>query len=134
MPVEQECCDEENIVRAITSVHYDDEKDKISSSVFKGRNISVSRLKILSIEDIFYIFKEELSSPEKPLVYAGEINIGNLKRICEQHKDANGKELPLYITVLPAPTNSNPAHAEIPQKISRGIAKKIIENLKLHDV
>ena len=36
------------------------------------------------------------------------------------------------LTVEPKPSEWNPAHAEIPQRITRGLANKILPELKLH--
>jgi hypothetical protein len=44
----------------------------------------------------------------------------------------NHKEAPVKLTVEIDPTEKNPAHAEIPHKITRGLAFKIIKELKLH--
>jgi hypothetical protein len=40
---------------------------------------------------------------------------------------------PIELTVEPKPVEGNPAHAEIPQKISRGLANQILKKLKLHN-
>jgi len=37
------------------------------------------------------------------------------------------------LTVEQKPVDWNPAHAEIPQKITRGLASKILPELPLHD-
>jgi hypothetical protein len=36
------------------------------------------------------------------------------------------------LTVEPKPEDWNPAHAEIPQHITRGLANKIVSELQLH--
>jgi hypothetical protein len=36
------------------------------------------------------------------------------------------------LTVEPKPVDWNPGHAEIPQKITRGLASKILPELALH--
>ncbi len=77
---------EENIVRAIHSAWWDIQADRKSSSIFKGENISVSRLSILGLDELFRIFHLELdTSPNGVIVGAGEINIGRLKEIGQQH-------------------------------------------------
>ncbi len=127
---------EENIVRAIHFAWWDIEADRKSSSIFKGENISVSRLAILSLIELFPIFHRQLdTSPNGKIVGAGEINVGNLQNIGREFV-----ENPTEITVEEDPTKENPekrvvenpAHAEIPQKISRGLANKIIKELIFH--
>ncbi|MHB9074735.1 MAG: hypothetical protein ACYC6G_14560 [Desulfobaccales bacterium] len=126
-----ECLNEENIVRAILSSHWDQKHERFSSDLFRGPGISVSRLVILSLEKLFEIFHKELDrlnlSPQNIVEWAGEINVGLLKDIGLNHK-----KNPTEITVISMPTDSNPAHAEIPQKLSKGLAKSIIKALKIH--
>jgi len=102
-------------------------ENRVSSSLFKGENISVSRLEILPIHQLFEIFNRELvKPPERSVVGAGEINVGRLQQI--------GREFthPLELTVEHDPLPTNPAHAEIPQRISKGLSKRIIDDLVLH--
>jgi hypothetical protein len=60
------------------------------------------------------------------LALIGEINVGSLQRIGREYA------IPVDLTVEPKPEDWNPAHAEIPQKISRGLATDIVRGLKLH--
>ncbi len=121
------CSPEEDIVRAIHNAHFDEEKGRLSSSLFKGQNTSVSRLAILPLPELFKIFHEDLDKPPERLVYAaGEINIGHLIYIGESHSQ------PLSLTVEEAILPHNTAHAEIPQKISKGLALRINRELKIH--
>ena len=121
-----EVSSEENIVRAIHKAWWDEQENRKSSSIFKGQDISVSRLSVLSLKKLFSIFHEQLdTSPNGTIIGAGEINVGELKKI--------GTENSIKLTVEEDKLEENPAHAEIPQKISRGLAKKIIENLLFHE-
>lgn len=123
-----ECLREENIVRAITSADWDAKNNRYSSDLFKGERKSVSRLSILALEELFRIFHRQLDKlPDKIVVKAGEINVGHLQNIGRNHSS------PVVLTVVPDPIPDNPAHAEIPQKISRGLALKIIAALILHE-
>jgi len=73
------------------------------------------------------IFRRDLTSPpEKLLKGIGEINIGELQSI------GAAADPPVSITVEEAPLPDNPAHAEIPQKLSKGISKRIVERLTWH--
>jgi hypothetical protein len=123
------CPPEENVLRAIHSAHWDRNADRKSSSIFKGRDISVSRLSILGVEDLFAIFHRKLDeSPNGRIVAAGEINVGSLQKIGRGYEP-----LPTEITVEEDPEDDNLAHALIPQRISQGLAKVIIANLTIHD-
>lgn len=118
---------EENVVRAIHSAWWDIRENRKDSSIFKGENISVSRLSILTLESLFKIFHVQLdSSPNGIIVGAGEINVGRLREIGKEHESS------IKLSVVEAPFEENPAHAEVPQKISRGLAKRIIKELLFH--
>lgn len=120
-----ECGPDEDIARAITSAHYDGER--ISSALFRGQNISVSRLAVFHLNEILKIFVSQLNKPDSDppikLLGAGLINVGGLQIIGRNHAS------PISLTVLMDPLLENPAHAVIPQKISRGLAKKITHEL-----
>ena len=123
-----ECPPEENIVRAITSAHWDANKNRYSSDLFKGKGTSVSRLAISSLEELFRIFHLQLDkSPNRIVTSAGEVNVGQLQSIGRNYTP------PAELTVVPKPTAEDLAHAEIPQRISRGLAFKIIGALIIHE-
>ncbi|SRR6266542_1527137 len=125
----RECSPKENVLRAILTAHWDENKKRLSSDLFKGENISVSRLSVLGITDLFAIFHLDLDSQSKNhfVVGGGEINIGRLQEIGRSFL-----KKPTELTVVEAPTANNPAHAEIPQKITRGLALEIIKAMTLH--
>lgn len=122
------CPPEENVLRAIHTAHWDERNKRWSSELFKGKNTSVSRLSILRLAELFAIFHQELDSPPKNrfIIGAGEINVGQLQEIGRNYQP------PIELTVEEAPTVSNPAHGEIPQKISRPLAFIIIRALIIH--
>ena len=124
-----ECPPEENVLRAIHSAHWDERKERYSSSLFKGSGTSVSRLSILSMVELFAIFHEELDSPTSNQVVksGGEINVGRLQQVGRGYQPR-----PTDLTVEEAPTETNHAHAEIPQNISKGLAFEIIRALTIH--
>lgn len=119
------CEDHENILRAINEANWDAGKNRGNSSLFKGPNTSVSRLAVTSKAEIMDIFRAELRCP---VVCAGEINVGNLKQIGLLHESV--------ITVEQDPIiPTNPAHAEIPQRITaRKLAYAILDSLELHNM
>jgi len=115
----------EDIVRAICTESFDNER--LSSSLFKGENTSVSRLAIIPLKEHWEMFRKHVAKPpQRQLLMIGEINVLRLQELGKTH------ETPHALTVEPRPEDWNPAHAEIPQKISRGLANKINSALKLH--
>jgi hypothetical protein len=62
---------------------------------------------------------------------AGSIKVADIKGLGENYVE-NGKNKPTNITVEIDPTPDNPAHAEIPQKLSRTLAFNIIKKLQIH--
>lgn len=116
---------DENIVRAICSDKWDGQR--LAPSLFVGKETSVSRLAITSLEDHWDLFRRHVQRPpERMLEMLGEIGVGKLQAIGHAHEPRN------ELTVEPKPEDWNPAHAEIPQKISRGLANKILFELKRH--
>jgi len=116
---------DENIVRAICSDKWDGQR--LAPSLFVGAGTSVSRLSVASLEDHWDIFRQHVQRPpERLLEMIGEINIGRLQEIGRAHEPS------VELSVEPKPEDWNPAHAEIPQKISRGLANKILPALIRH--
>jgi hypothetical protein len=126
--ISQELEKSEIVVRAILETNYDATKKRYSSSLFTGGNTSVSRLAILSYSDIVDIFLIELDKPERAVIGSGSISVQELQEI---GSISNNK---LVITVVSKPTEANPSHAEIPQKIPRGTALEIIKKLKIQEI
>ncbi|HEX8673823.1 MAG TPA: hypothetical protein VF710_18140 [Longimicrobium sp.] len=121
----RECDRSENIVRAVTTAHWDEVEGRIRSSLFVGQDISVSRLAVLGLADLFEIFRLELGPPPRIGLAAAEINIGVLQDIGHRYTQA------VHLTVEEAPLPKNPAHAEIPQRITKGLSKQIIRHLEM---
>jgi hypothetical protein len=73
------------------------------------------------------MFRKHLEKPpERRLELIGEINVGHLQEIGRTYAQ------PVELTVETKPEDWNPAHAEIPQRITRGLATKIVNALKRH--
>src|SRR5437773_11351566 len=116
---------EEDIVRAIFTDKWDGER--IAPSLFTGANVSVSRLAVIPLFEHWDMFRTHLEKPpERRLELIGEINVGDLQMIGRSHST------PIELTIEPRPEDWNVAHAEIPQKITRGLATKIVNSLKRH--
>jgi len=120
------CSRNEDVVRALCDSHWDQRQNRFSSGLFRGPNISVSRLAILHLETIFEIFHRDLDNPQSKVILAGEINVGKLQDIGKSHGP------PISIIVEITPSLFNPAHAEIPQKLPRSLTLKIIDQLIPH--
>jgi hypothetical protein len=115
----------EDIVRAVCTDKWDGER--LSPSLFVGENISVSRLAIVPLADQWDLFRQYVEKPpERRLELIAEINVGRLQDIGRKQNPA------VELTVEPKPEEWNPAHAEIPQRITRGLANKILPELKIH--
>jgi hypothetical protein len=116
----------EDIVRAILTEKWDGQRT--SPSLFRGENVSVSRLALVPLGDHWDIFRTRLENPpERRLERIGEINVGQLQQIGRDYKD------PIELTVEPKPEDWNRAHAEIPQKITKGLSRRIVNALTLHN-
>ena len=135
MPYEREiCAPEEDIARAICSAHYDETKDRIYSGLFKGPDTSVGRLSISPLQELIGIFRREVAEPKNPLRMVGQINVGLLQKLGREHKDNRMQPIPVEIVVVAKPEPEYLAHAEIPQKIPRGLARKIVSKLQKQPV
>ena len=116
---------DENIVRAICSDKWDGQR--LAPSLFVGAGTSMSRLAVVSLEDHWDLFRQHVQRPpQRMLAMLGEIGVEKLQALGHTHEPRT------ELTVEPKPEDWNPAHAEIPQKISRGLANKILPELILH--
>lgn len=116
---------DEDIVRGIFTEKWDGRR--IAPSLFKGENVSVSRLAVITLADHWDMFRRYLEKPpERRLELIGEINVGRLQKIGRDYEHS------IELTVEPKPEDWNPAHAEIPQKITKGLSRKIVNALTLH--
>ena len=71
---------DEDIVRAIFTDKWDG--TRIAPSLFKGQNVSVSRLAVITLADHWDMFRRYLEKPpERRLELIGEINVARLQKI-----------------------------------------------------
>lgn len=116
---------DENVVRAICSDKWDGQR--LAPSLFVGAGTSVSRLSVIALEDHWDLFRKHVQRPpQRMLAMLGEIGVGRLQAIGRAHEPMT------ELTVEPKPEEWNRAHAEIPQRISRGLANKILLELIRH--
>jgi hypothetical protein len=86
-------------------------------------------LAITPLEETWALFRRRVEKPpERTLERIGTIHIAHLQEIGHAHADK-----PMELTVEAVPLDGYPSHAEIPQAISRGLANKIVAQLRLHD-
>lgn len=117
----------EDIAKAICSDKFDPVTGEVSASIFKGSGSSVSRLALCPLGDTWDLFRSRVEkSPLRILDRIGVINVGKLGEVGRSFK---GNPTPL--TVVAVPLEGYPSHAEIPEKISRGLANEIVRNLDL---
>ncbi len=136
-PIHEPCSPTEQVLRAICFTKYCAETDTISRSLFEGANVSVARLAISSFAEIVNVFRRLVAKPDNPLCLVGEIGVGTLQAIGRTKTDGKGRPAPMNIQVVPEPDpdgDAFPAHAIIPQTISRGIANEIVKRLKRHRI
>lgn len=115
----------EDIVRAVCSDKWDGER--LSPSLFVGEGLSVSRLALVPLSDHWNMFRDHVEDPpERRLEMITEINVGHLYEIGQAYTT------PTELMVEPKPEDWNPAHAEITQRITRGLANAILPRLKRH--
>jgi hypothetical protein len=80
----RECPPDEDVLRAILTAHWDERKNRLSSSLFSGTGTSVSRLSILGLADLFTIFHQELAAPPRSQVIGGgEIILESFNKLAE---------------------------------------------------
>lgn len=87
---------------------------------------NIVRAAIRSLPEILAIFERDFVRPPISLLAAGEINVGQMQEIGHRH------ETPAELTVELAPTADNPAHAEIPQRMSRALSLRTSGALLIH--
>ena len=126
----EQCSPDETLLRAIIQADWDSKRDRWSSDLFKGERTSVSRLNVRSFAVTVAIFQRDFNQRRGgPVIAVGEISVEKLQAVAISFSDN-----PTILTVVAKPLDANPGHAEIPQKISRGLAFRIIKALMLRPV
>lgn len=122
------CGVEESVLRAFYSPdEYDPVSGRISPSLFKRKNTSLSRLYILPLCKQWEIFRNVPTDPQvRRFEGFGEILVGKIKELGLNHSQ------PRVLSVVEDPLDWNPAHAIVPERISESIAKQINSKLDRH--
>lgn len=117
----------EDIAKAICSDKFDVATGEVSASLFKGSGSSVSRLSLCPLEETWDLFRFRVEKPpQRTLERIGVIKVGRLEEIGRDFKDN-----PTLLTAEAVPLEGYLSHAEIPQKITRGLSNEIVKNLIL---
>jgi len=124
--------DKEEIARALCSDKYDPTTGRLSTSLFKGPNTSVSRLAVIPLSDQWRKLAATVQKlPGRRLEKIGVIGVGQLRDIGAKYQ-ANNKPAPVDIHVVAEPVASNAAHALIQEKLSDGLSNSINRALLQH--
>lgn len=117
----------EDIAKAVCSDKFDVASGEVSASLFKGSGSSVSRLSLCPLEATWELFRYRVEKPpQRTLERVGVINVGRLVEV-----GLDFENNPTVLTVEAVPLEGYLSHAEIPQKISRGLSNEIVKNLIL---
>ncbi len=116
---------EENVVRAMWTDKYDGER--FSASAFKGSDLSVSRLAVISLDDHWPLFRDRVQFPAgRTLLAFAEINVSKLAALGRTH----APQITLWVDAVPL--DWNPAHAEVRGNVTRGLANRILDAVEVH--
>jgi hypothetical protein len=120
--------DGENILRAVFSNECDNQRGPFSS-VFTGGDVSVSRPRLIPLNEHWGLFRRHVQKPpQRMLLFFLEINVAHLRDLGRNHTAK-----PTEIHVEEQPCDWNPAHARIVEDLPKGLAKKIIKECSRHD-
>ncbi len=125
---------EEQIVRAICSDKFDRSSGRVSPSLFKGPNTSVSRLTVIPLPLQWRKLAATVQKlPGRKLERLGEIGVGALEDLGLDYV-ANGTPMKVTLSVVADPVPTNEAHAIIPENISAGLGSAICRVLTYHEL
>jgi len=125
---------EEQVVRAICSDKFDRSNGRVSPSLFKGPNTSVSRLAVIPLSLQWRKLAATVQKlPGRKLEQLGEIGVGPLEDLGLNYV-ANGIPMKVALSVVDDPLPTNEAHAVIPENITAGLGSAICRALKFHEL
>jgi hypothetical protein len=127
------CDHEEKILRAIVQEWWDASKNRYHTDVFAQKNLSVSRLKISSMDELVEHFYRDIHKPPRRILFkAFEFEIGAFKKESSTYMENNKsikkkKDFKVFVD----PLENNPAHALVCPNISEGLANYLLKNLSI---
>lgn len=86
------CAPHEIIVRAIHTGHYDASTGILRPKLFEGRNISVSRLQILPIHELFSIFTADIDAPSQFIIQVASLEVQELMNLAKAYTNPETKQ------------------------------------------
>jgi hypothetical protein len=125
---------DEQIVRAVCSDKFDRTNGRVSPSLFKGPNTSVSRLSIVPLPLQWRKLAATVQKlPGRRLERLGEIGVGQLEDLGRAYV-ANGTPMPIALSVVADALPTNEAHAIIPENITAGLGNVIVRALRYQEL
>lgn len=124
----------ERVLRAVCSDKFDPVTRKVAKSLFKGAEISLSRLQVIPIARQWPLLASTVQKlPGRRLERLGEIGVDRIEDIgAAYRKDDEGQPAPLTVVEDRLPRNE--AHAIIVEEIkSDALAKALVSELRLHE-
>jgi hypothetical protein len=117
---------EEEILRAICTDKCDGER--IASSAFEGKEVSVSRLAIKPLAEQWEVLRKEVEKPDvRKLVKLAKVSVQNVIDV------GLATTPPATLTVEESPTSGNPAHAHVVPKVTRGQSNRLLDCSEILD-
>jgi len=124
---------EEQVVRAVCTEHYDSDSGRISPSLYEGKETSVSRLAVIPLAGQWPTLAATVQKlPGRRLEKLGELGVGQIEDIGANYTQ-NGNQAAVTLTVVNDQTPQNPAHAIIPEKITKGLSRVLRQATVIHD-
>lgn len=97
------CAPEEIIVRAIHTGHYDEVTGILRYKLFAGRNVSVSRVSVLTIEELYLIFTNDIDNPPSQyVIQVGNIRVDELMNLAKNYAHPVTKQT-IHLSVIQDP-------------------------------
>ncbi|MDM0010133.1 hypothetical protein QTI51_37415 [Variovorax sp. J22G73] len=131
---------EEVLVRALPNMLWDEVEARALSHAFTQKEISVSRLEVLSFESIVELFQLDVAKPGEKIEHAGLISVNDLTDTVHGHESNRGVAVEDDPVVNDPVLHDNPSHAlikafsdirrETPKEFSKGLARAIVKRLQ----
>lgn len=133
--------DECDVLRALHLPFYDPDAGRLTPSAFIGKDISVSCLCYLSVDELIKIFSRDLDNDSRKVTGVAKINSGELRKL---EISSSRRVIDVFYSPIEPDHNGdgNVAHSEIrskdenqlPSDITRGIANRIISICQVSQV
>ena len=124
----------ERVLRAVCSDKFDPATGRVAKSLFKGAEISLSRLRIVSLPKQWPLLASTVQKlPGRRLERLGEIGVDRIEDIGAAYR-TDERGCPAALKVVADPLPHNEAHAIIVEEIkSDALARALVAELRLHE-